>query len=220
MYPAGMADTIQFIKADFHVHTSFSRRVKATPEEMLLAAKMKGLNRIAVTDHNTINGAIRLAEADPDFVIVGEEITWAAPGEIIGLFLKEAVPEGRSAAYTLDALTEQNAFIFIPHPFAPFHFFCPPGRILEIADKIDAVEVRNGRNFQLLNILASLFAGAAKIQGICGSDAHTPDDVGKAGMLVPPFSDADGLRKSLLQAKPYGRGQSIYKSLKLLKKVF
>ena len=215
-----MADTIQFIKADFHVHTSFSRRVKATPEEMLLAAKTKGLNRIAITDHNTINGAVRMAEEYPDFVIVGEEITWAAPGEIIGLFLKEAVPDGRSAAYTLDALSEQNAFIFIPHPFAPFHFFCPPGRILEIAGRIDAVETRNGRNFQLLNIFASLFTSAAKIQGICGSDAHIPDDVGKAGMLIPHFSDADELRKSLLQAKPYGRGQSIFNSLKLLMRVF
>lgn len=215
-----MEDTIQFIKADFHVHTSFSRRVKATPEEMLLAAKMKGLNRIAVTDHNTINGALRLAEKDPDFIIVGEEITWAAPGEIIGLFLKEAVPEGRSAEYTLDALSEQNALIFIPHPFAPFHFFCPPGRILEIKDRIDAVEIRNGRNFQLLNFFASVFTRAAKIRGICGSDAHIPDDVGKAGMFLPPFSDADGLRNSLLQAKPYGRGQSIFNSLKLLNKVF
>ena len=65
----------------------------------MLSAKSKGLDRIAVTDHNTINGALKLAEEDPGFIIVGEEITWDSPGEIIGLFMKEAVPEGKSAAY-------------------------------------------------------------------------------------------------------------------------
>ena len=61
---------------------------------MYASAKAKGLDKIAVTDHNTLEGALRLAEKDPDFIIVGEEITWEAPGEIIGLFMKEAIPEG------------------------------------------------------------------------------------------------------------------------------
>ena len=215
-----MEDSKQLIKADFHIHTSFSRRVTAAPDEMYRSAKEKGLGKIAVTDHNTIEGARQLALDDPDFVIIGEEITWEAPGEIIGLFLKQAVPEHRSAAYTLDALFEQNAVIFIPHPFAPFHFFCPPEKIINMKDRIDAVEIRNGRNFRLLNAFAGLFCRFEKIQGICGSDAHTANDVGKAGMLLPDFSDADSLRRSLLQARPFGRGESIFSSLKLLKKVF
>ena len=215
-----MEETVQYIKADFHVHTSFSRRVTASPEEMYAAAREKGLEKIAVTDHNTIIGALRLAENDPDFIIVGEEITWDARGEIIGLFMKEAIPEGKSAAYTLDALHEQNAFVFIPHPFAPFHFFCPPGNILKMADRIDAVEIRNGRNFRFLNACASAFCSMAKIQGICGSDAHLQKDVGKAGMMLPDFSNADELRSSIQSAKPFGRGQSIINSLKLINKVY
>ena len=215
-----MEETLQYIKADFHVHTSFSRRVTASPEEMYAAAREKGLEKIAVTDHNTIKGALRLAENDPDFIIVGEEITWDDRGEIIGLFMKEAIPEGKSAAYTLDALHEQNAFVFIPHPFAPFHFFCPPGNILKMADRIDAVEIRNGRNFRFLNACASAFCSMAKIQGICGSDAHLQKNVGRAGMLLPDFSTADELRESIKKARPFGSGQSLLSSLKLLKKVF
>lgn len=215
-----MEETVQYIKADFHVHTSFSRRVTASPEDMYAAAREKGLGKIAVTDHNTIKGALRLAENDPDFIIVGEEITWDDRGEIIGLFMKEAIPEGKSAAYTLDALHEQNAFVFIPHPFAPFHFFCPPGNILKIADRIDAVEIRNGRNFRILNACASAFCSMAKIQGICGSDAHLQKNVGRAGMLLPDFSTADELRESIKKARPFGSGQSLLSSLKLLKKVF
>ena len=215
-----MEETVQYIKADFHVHTSFSRRVTASPEDMYAAAREKGLGKIAVTDHNTIKGALRLAENDPDFIIVGEEITWDDRGEIIGLFMKEAIPEGKSAAYTLDALHEQNAFVFIPHPFAPFHFFCPPGNILKMADRIDAVEIRNGRNFRFLNACASAFCSMAKIQGICGSDAHLQKNVGRAGMLLPDFSTADELRKSIKKARPFGSGQSLLSSLKLLKKVF
>ena len=215
-----MEETVQYIKADFHVHTSFSRRVTASPEDMYAAAREKGLGKIAVTDHNTIKGALRLAENDPDFIIVGEEITWADRGEIIGLFMKEAIPEGKSAAYTLDALHEQNAFVFIPHPFAPFHFFCPPGNILKMADRIDAVEIRNGRNFRILNACAAAFCSLSKIQGICGSDAHLQKNVGRAGMLIPDFSTADELRKSIKKARPFGSGQSLLSSLKLLKKVF
>ena len=202
------------------MHTSCSRRVTASAEEMYASAKAKGLDKIAVTDHNTLKGALSLAEKDPDFIIVGEEITCDAPGEIIGLFLKEAVPEGKNAAYTLDALHEQNAFIFIPHPFAPFHFFCPPEFILKIADRIDAIEIRNGRNFHLLNTCAAAFSFFSKLRGICGSDAHLQKDVGKAGMLLPKFSTADELRSSLQAAKPFGRGQSVVNSVKLLKKVF
>lgn len=215
-----MEETLQYIKADFHVHTSFSRRVTASPEEMYAAAREKGLGKMAVTDHNTIEGALRLAEKDPDFIIIGEEITWDSRGEIIGLFMKEAIPEGRSAAYTLDALHEQNAFVFIPHPFAPFHFFCPPGNILKMADRIDAVEIRNGRNVHILNAGADAFCSMAKIQGICGSDAHLQKNVGRAGMLLPDFSTADELRESIKKARPFGSGQSLLSSLKLLKKVF
>ena len=187
---------------------------------MYAAAKAKGLDKIAITDHNTVKGARMLHEADPDFVIIGEEITWNAPGEIIGLFLEEAVPEHRSADYTLDALHEQNAFIYIPHPFAPFHFFCPPWTITAMAGRIDAVEIRNGRNFQVLNSLAGIFSTVTGIHGICGSDAHIASDVGKAGMLLPEFSDADSLRRSIRKAKPYGSGLSLPESVKLLKKVF
>ena len=215
-----MEETVQYINADFHVHTSFSRRVTASPEEMYAAARENGLGKIAVTDHNTIKGALRLAEKDPEFIIVGEEITWDSRGEIIGLFMKEAIPEGKSAAYTLDALHEQSAFVFIPHPFAPFHFFCPPENILKMADRIDAVEIRNGRNFSILNTCAAVFSSLSKIQGICGSDAHLRKDVGRAGMTLPDFSNADELRKSIKLAKPFGCGQSLYSSLKLLKKVF
>ena len=215
-----MEETTRIIKTDFHIHTSLSRRVTASPEEMYAAAKAKGLDKIAITDHNTVKGARMLHEADPDFVIIGEEITWNAPGEIIGLFLEEAVPEHRSADYTLDALHEQNAFIYIPHPFAPFHFFCPPWVITSMAGRIDAVEIRNGRNFQVLNSLAGIFSTVTGIHGICGSDAHIASDVGKAGMLLPEFSDADSLRRSIRKAKPYGSGLSLPESVKLLKKVF
>ena len=215
-----MEETVQYIKADFHVHTSFSRRVTATPEEMYAAAKEKGLVKIAVTDHNTIEGALRLAELDPDFIIVGEEITWDSPGEIIGLFMKEAIPEGKSASYTLDALHEQDAFVFIPHPFAPFHFFCPPGNIMRMAGEIDAVEIRNGRNYHILNTCAAAFSSLSGIQGICGSDAHLQKDVGKAGMILPDFSNSNELRSAIRSAKPFGRGMSFFNSLKLLKRVF
>ena len=86
--------------------------------------------------------------------------------------------------------------------------------------RIYAVEIRNGRNFRFLNACASAFCSLSRIRGICGSDAHLQKNVGRAGMLLPDFSTADELRESIKKARPFGSGQSLLSSLKLLKKVF
>ena len=89
-----------------------------------------------------------------------------------------------------------------------------------MAGRIDGVEIRNGRNFRILNSLADIFGTVTGIRGICGSDVHIASDVGKAGMLLPEFSDADTLRRSIRKAQPYGSGLSLPDSVKLLKRVF
>ncbi len=72
-----------------------------------------------MTDHDTIEGALRLKELSDLPVIVGEEIM-TAQGELIGLFLREPVPPGMSAVETVEAIRGQGGLVYLPHPKDPF----------------------------------------------------------------------------------------------------
>ena len=72
------------------MHTIFSSDSRVTPESLVRRCVQVGLNCIAVTDHNTIEGALAVRQISPFVVIVGEEVR-SSGGEITGLFLKENI---------------------------------------------------------------------------------------------------------------------------------
>ena len=87
------------LRVDLHMHTDYSPDSETSPERLVARCLKMGLNCIAVTDHNTIEGALEVQRIAPFLVIVGEEIT-SSEGEITGLFLKEAVARGLPAVET------------------------------------------------------------------------------------------------------------------------
>ena len=62
------------IKIDLHMHTCVSKDSAIHPANVVRIAKARGLDRICITDHNSIDGALAAQKIDPEFVIVGEEI--------------------------------------------------------------------------------------------------------------------------------------------------
>ena len=108
-------------KADLHIHSNHSDGLASVPDIMEYVATQTDLKVIAITDHNTIEGALfakSLEDMYPGFeVVVGEEITskW---GHILGLFLTEEVPPGLSAVETIARINEQGGVAIIAHPFA------------------------------------------------------------------------------------------------------
>ena len=76
------------MRIDLHMHTTYSEDCWVPLEKVIEAVSKSGVEAIAVTDHNDIEGALRLAEMAPFPVIVGEEIA-SRQGEIAGLFLHE-----------------------------------------------------------------------------------------------------------------------------------
>ena len=75
----------------------------------------RGIDVVAVTDHNTMDGAFEMAERLPIPVILGEEIK-STEGDIIGLFLSHEIPRDMSPAETVAAIREQDGLVLAPAP--------------------------------------------------------------------------------------------------------
>ena len=105
------------LRLDLHSHTWYSHDSLLKPEHFVAACLAKGINCIAVTDHNEVDGAKAVARLAPFKVIVGEEIR-TRDGEISGLFLKHRIPPNLSAEETIREIRRQKGLVYIPHPFA------------------------------------------------------------------------------------------------------
>ncbi|MFN8375222.1 MAG: PHP domain-containing protein [Anaerolineae bacterium] len=100
---------------DLHSHTKWSKDCLTEFEEIIKLAPKRGIDRIAITDHNTADGALAMQKLAPDLVIVGEEIM-TTQGEILGYFLQESIPAGLTPLETIRRLRDQNAVISVSHP--------------------------------------------------------------------------------------------------------
>ena len=103
-------------KVELHTHTGFSHDSIVSLDKVVRACLKKQINCIAVTDHNQIEGAIRLQKMAPFKVIVGEEIL-TKEGEIIGLFLKKRISAGLSMKATINRIRNQGGIVYLPHPY-------------------------------------------------------------------------------------------------------
>lgn len=190
------------VRVEFHCHTIFSKDSLTSPEMLVEACQRRGIDRVVVTDHNTIDGALRAREIDPSRVIVGEEIM-TQEGELLAAFVKEEVPAGLTPMETIDRLRAQGAFISVSHPFDRMrkgHW--SRNALLKIIEHVDAIETYNARClWPGYNREAKAFAQQHRLCGTAGSDAHTPGELGRANLILPPFEDAAGLKAALDQAQ-------------------
>ncbi len=177
------------LKVDLHVHTEFSFDC-ATPLEKLIQRCLKqNIGCLAVTDHNTIHGAVKVKELAPFKVIVGEEIK-TREGDLIGLFLEEEVPPGLSAAETAKLIKDQGGLVSLPHPFDRFRGSAMSEMgIAEVLPMTDVIEAFNARNtLPGADRRAGELADTRRIALCAVSDAHSLREIGKTYTLVPDFS--------------------------------
>jgi predicted metal-dependent phosphoesterase TrpH len=192
--------------ADLHVHTNLSDG-RDTPHAVYATARERGLDVIAITDHDTLIGALIAADASrraaaPPSVIVGEEVT-SAQGHIIGLFLRELVRPGMSAADTIRAIQAQGGLAIAPHPFwrtLAAEGSTPHGVGALVFDlPFDALEVRNGGftpSMMRANRRATAAAQVLGATAVGGSDAHVRQAVGWAHTRFPGRTP-DELRRAI-----------------------
>ncbi len=169
------------ITVELHCHTYISEDCLVRPRDLVRLCRQRQIDRIAITDHNSIRGALELRALAPDLTLVGEEIM-TTQGELLGYFLKEEVPAGLSPAETIARLRAQGAAISVSHPFDRLrrgHWL--EADLLAILPLVDAIEVFNARCiYPADNRRALDFAREHGILGTVGSDAHSRREYGRA----------------------------------------
>jgi len=175
--------------------------------DLLAIAKKRGLNGIAVTDHDTIRGGLEALKLKPEGidVICGCEIH-TDRGDVIGLFLTEEI-KAREHLEVIDEIKAQGGVVIVPHPFDSIRssaFWLTE----RDAPRIHAVEVINARCvFNRYNEVADAYAKQYGNARVGGSDAHFGAEIGNAGTLL---EDGEDLREAILKKRTnvFGRCSS------------
>ncbi len=194
------------INVELHCHTYHSSDSLMLPKQILQACARRGIDLVAITDHNSIAGARETAALNPERVIIGEEIL-TTEGEILGYFVQEEIPKGLPPMEVVERLRAQGAVISIAHPFDPTRGHRWSMETLEtLFPHIDALEVFNARCWNdQPNDQAADIARNAGLLGTAGSDAHAPAEIGRAYLSLPTFSDAESFKEALAHAHTMGR---------------
>lgn len=176
------------MKTVIHLHTTWSHDSNIEPRDLVDRAVAEGIDCVAITDHNEIDGAIDAAkyarEHDrPVRVIIGEEVC-TNEGHILGLFLRERIVPHRPAADVIDEIHAQGGLAFAAHPFVTLCDSSVGRAIYDLADRIDAIEILNAQNpLWWQDRRAERFARAHEIPMFVGCDTHI------RGRLAPAWQE-------------------------------
>jgi hypothetical protein len=200
------------LKADLHVHTRYSEDSLSPPEKIAQHCIKRGINCLAITDHNTITGALEVKHLAPFKVIIGEEI-FTTQGEIIGYFLTEEIPPRLSPEETVARIKAQGGLSCIPHSYDRFRSSSKlrPRALEKIIPDIDLIEVFNSRTMLLRDSARALeLARRHDLPATAGSDAHIVREVGSTYMEIPEFNDAEQFRQALRQGQVFGHRTNFF----------
>lgn len=170
-----------------------------TPLEKIVSRCLEiGINCIAICDHGTAEGGLRMREIAPFPVIVAEEIL-TSHGEIIGMFLEETIPSRLPVKEVISQIRAQGGLVCIPHPFDMLRQSALRSNMIEeIVEQIDIIEVANSRTLLPRNSAKALaFAAKYGITKSAGSDAHTPREIGRTYIEMPEFEGKDDFLQAL-----------------------
>ena len=193
------------IRADLHIHTEYSIDCNTPLKKIINRCLKLGINCIAIADHGTIEGALKMQSLAPFPVIVAEEI-FTPYGEIMGMFLKEGIPSGLPVEETISQIRAQDALVCIPHPFDRLRQSTLNSDIIEeLVGQIDVIEVFNSRSYLSHSLTkAKMFADKYGILQSAGSDAHTANEIGNAYVEMPEFNGRDDFLQALAAGKIMG----------------
>jgi predicted metal-dependent phosphoesterase TrpH len=195
-----------YSKADIHIHTTYSDGIAGVAAILEHVAQATDLRLIAITDHDTIAGALAARQIARDFgveVVVGEEVS-TAEGHLLALFIDRWLPPGRPAAETIAAVHAQGGLCVAAHAFDPLvpslgraglSRRCAGAQAGEWP--LDGVESFNASSWVAAsNRRADRFGAALGLARCGGSDSHSLATVGR-GYTLFPGAGADDLYRAI-----------------------
>jgi predicted metal-dependent phosphoesterase TrpH len=198
------------LKLDLHVHSQYSEDGAGHPKDIMKQLQIKGLQGMAVTDHNNIQGSLEALKLKPkDFIIIpGMEIS-TADGHLIALGVKENIPRDLSVEETVDKIIDAGGIAVVPHLFRKMSGI-KKEKLQIIYEKIPAIEVFNGCSLPETNIKTAKVAKEFKLGGTGGSDAHDPSYAGY-GYTITESTDMniDSILSEIIKKKTWGTGTTI-----------
>lgn len=188
------------MRVDLHLHSRYSTDSRTSLDELIERSRECGLDRIALTDHNKIEGALELARLAPELAIIGEEAK-TQEGEVIGLFITERLPPYLRAEEVMDLVHDMGGLTYVPHPFDRNRSHFRAERIVELADRIDVIEVHNPWCEPGANAAAARIAAELDKVTATGSDAHSVHELGRTWMEMDAYAGVQDFLAKLKSAR-------------------
>ena len=183
------------LRVDLHLHSIYSHDGQSSLRALIERSQECGLDRIALTDHNTVEGALELAHMAPELTIVGEEAK-TREGEVIGLFITERLTPYLMPEEILDRIHEMGGLTYLPHPLDRRRANFRPERVVQMAERIDIIEAYNPWCDAAANAAAAKLAADLGKVAATGSDAHGVEELGRSWMEIEDYKNpADFLEK-------------------------
>ena len=204
------------VKIDMHVHTKYSGDSLIQPKDMIKWAIKKGLDGIAICDHNTLKAYkyLKTLIKDNDFIVIPAMEINTHIGEVIGLFIDNEIDLKDNNFFTIvDKIKENNGLVVVPHPFDLLRDDHLKMDLLTdeiIEKKIDGIEILNSRIiFNRYVKKAKGFNKKYNLFETAGSDAHSKKEIGNAYTYIKDIDDKspDSIRKGLLANKSVSQGK-------------
>ncbi len=195
------------IRADLHVHTTYSSDSLITPKDLVFYSKRRGLNAVAVTDHNYLAGAYKIAKETDFLIIPGMEVS-SADGHIVALNIPEPIPRGLSATETVNRIHKAGGVAIACHPYVYFK-----GCLREnVCSAFDAIETINARAFPFKRSIKKAEEAAKRfgLSKVGGTDAHYGPQIGCGYTEIEAeAATVEAVAKAIVEGKCSAHGGSV-----------
>jgi|GEM_PF-392624 len=203
------SSTTGWLRVEIHCHTVASSDGMITPDGLLKAAELQKLDVIAITDHDTTEGAFefqkwfRRKNASTQ-ILIGEERTLSNKCHLIGLFLHGDIAS-TEVHEVMDEIHEQGGLVLAPHPYRlKDGLLGPRGQDLTQPGKVDAFEIHNAKSSHADNQKMGEAMPKMNAGFFGGSDAHYEADVGQCVNEIKAVGNVEEtVRAMLKQATPF-----------------
>jgi predicted metal-dependent phosphoesterase TrpH len=195
------------LKLDLHIHSQYSEDATGSPKDIIKILQKKGLQGMAITDHNTVDGSLKALKIKPkEFIVIpGVEIS-TKDGHMLALNVTENIKRHLTAEETVEKIIDAGGLPVVPHLFRNMSGI-KKEKLRNIQTKISAIEVFNSCSLPQTNLKTAKIAKEYGLGGTGGSDAHDPSYAGYAYTTVDTTDiNIDSILSEINKKKTWGEG--------------